>query len=100
MNSIPEKFKPIFWDTSFEELDMEKNKLYIISRMYCYGGMEGIWWVEHFYPEEDLIEAAKKQRDLNPIVANHLKNKFNLDKSDMKYYTMSVDWRADVFRNS
>ena len=37
MNSIPEKFKPIFWGTSFEELDTEKNKLYIISHMYYFG---------------------------------------------------------------
>ena len=36
MNSIPKKFKPIFWDTAFEELGTEKNKLCIISRMYCF----------------------------------------------------------------
>ena len=35
MNSIPipENF---IWDTSFEKLGTEKNKLCIISRMYCF----------------------------------------------------------------
>ena len=54
MNSIPEKFKSAFWDTAFEQLDNEKNKLFIISRLYCYGGMEGIYWVEHFYSDKDI----------------------------------------------
>ncbi|MBQ6482993.1 MAG: hypothetical protein IJI45_17955 [Anaerolineaceae bacterium] len=93
MNNIPEKFRPVFWDTAFDELDNEKNKSFIISRLYCYGGMEGIYWVEHFYPDKDIIEAAKKRRDLNPIVANHLRKKFGLEKSEMNYYTMSHNWR-------
>ncbi len=93
MNSIPEKFKPAFWDTAFEQLDNEKNKLFIISRLYCYGGMEGIYWVEHFYSDKYIIETAKNRRDLNPIVANHLRKKFGLEKTEMKYYSMPHDWR-------
>ena len=99
-NPLPIKFKPVFWDTNFEELDTEENKLFIISRMYCRGGLEGMFWVEQHYPEEDIIEAAKSRRDLDPIVANHLRKKFGLEKSQMKYYTLSFDWRADAFRNS
>ncbi|MBQ6508001.1 MAG: hypothetical protein IJI07_00875 [Flexilinea sp.] len=55
-----------------------------------------MYWVEHHFSENDIIEAAKKRRDLDPIVANHLKNKFGLDKSEMKYYTMSFDWRTNA----
>ena len=29
---MPEELKKYFWDTKFEELDKEKNKIYIISR--------------------------------------------------------------------
>lgn len=97
---LPEKFRSVFWDTNFEELDAEKNKLFIISRMYCKGGLEGMYWVEHHYSESEIIDAAKNRRDLNPIVANHLRNKFKLEKSQMKYYTMSFDWRRNAFRNS
>ena len=99
-HSLPLRFKPVFWDTDFEKLDLEKNKLFIISRMYCKGGFPGIYWVEHHYSEEDIIDAAKNRRDLNPIVANHLRKKFSLEKSQMKYYTMSSDWRNNAFRNS
>ena len=91
--SIPDKFRQVFWDTSFENLDTEENKFFIISRMYCYGGLQGMYWVEHFYPEKDIIEAAKKRRDLNPIVANHLRKKFGLTKEDMKYYNRVSNWR-------
>lgn len=30
MSSVPEKFKPIFWDTSLDSLDIEKHKTYIM----------------------------------------------------------------------
>lgn len=99
MNKIilPDKFKPVFWDTPFEDLDTEKDKAFIIIRMYCYGGIEGMYWVERHYSDEDIITAAKTRRDMNPIVANHLKNKFGLEKFQMKYYTQSFDWRHDAF---
>ena len=97
LKRIPEKFRVVFWDTDFEQLDIEKNKEFIISRMYCKGGISGIMWVERTYSYHDIKQAAVNRRDLNPIVANHLKNKFGLRKSDMKYYTMSKDWRKNEY---
>ncbi|MBR6090531.1 MAG: hypothetical protein IKP86_11395 [Anaerolineaceae bacterium] len=95
-NPIPEKFRPFFWDADFDELDTDINKLFIISRLYCKGGLEGMYWVEHHYVDADIIEAAKRRRDLNPIVANHLRKKYDLEKSEMNYYSMSADWRKNV----
>ena len=42
---MPEELKKYFWDTQFELLDKEKNKRYIISRLYCYGDLKAIKWV-------------------------------------------------------
>ena len=58
--SLPLRFKPIFWDTDFEKLDLEKNKLFIISRMYCKGGFPGIYWVEHHYSDEEIEKELRK----------------------------------------
>ena len=37
-----EELKKYFLDTKFEELDIRKNKRYIISRLYCYGDLEEV----------------------------------------------------------
>ena len=42
---IPKEFKKYFWDTDFEKLDIQKNKKYIISRLYNFGDIEEIKWL-------------------------------------------------------
>ena len=83
---IPEEFKKYFWDTKFEELDIRKNKRYRISRLYCYGDLKAIKWVKSTYSKEDIKEVAVKSRDLKPLVANYLRQQFNLKKEEMAYY--------------
>lgn len=80
------ELKKYFWDTDFEKLDIQKNKEYIISRLYCYGDLKAIKWVKDTYSKEDIKETAKHRRDLKPIVANYLRQQFNLKKEEMAYY--------------
>ena len=83
---MPEELKKYFWDTQFEKLDIIKNKKYIISRLYCYGDLKEIKWINDTYSKEEIKEVAKKSRDLNPLVANYLRQQFNLKKEEMAYY--------------
>ena len=86
---MPTELKKYFWDTEFEKLDLEKNKRYIISRLYCYGDLKAIKWIKHTYTNKDIKEVAKKSRNLNPLVANYLRQQFNLRKEEMMYYKMT-----------
>ena len=86
---MPTELKKYFWDTEFEKLDLEKNKRYIISRLYCYGDLKAIKWIKHTYTNNDIKEVAKKSRNLNPLVANYLRQQFNLKKEEMMYYKMT-----------
>lgn len=98
---MPEELKKYFWDTQFKILDKEKNKRYIISRLYCYGDLKAIKWVKDNYKEEDIKDVAINCRDLKPIVANYLRQQFNLKKEEMAYYkwTMAMNmeyWRVNI----
>lgn len=84
--NMPTELKKYFWDTDFERLDLQKNKEYIISRLYCYGDLKAIRWVNNTYSREDIKKVAIKRRDLKPIVANYLRQQFNLKKEEMAYY--------------
>lgn len=95
MHAVPEEFRPYFWDTDFESLDLKKNGPFIISRLYNKGGARGINYVHHTYTDDDIIHAVKTRRDFHPIVANYLRQKYHLTKSDMAYYRMqpTIPWR-------
>ena len=54
MGTLPEEFKPFFWDTDFEKLDLKENASFIISRLYNKGGFPGIQ--SSFFHETALYE--------------------------------------------
>ena len=95
---MPQEFKKYFWDTKFEELDIRKNKRYIISRLYCYGDLKAIKWVKETYSKEDIKEVAIKSRNLKPLVANYLRQQFKLKKEEMAYYRVVASMNYEFWR--
>ena len=77
---MPNELKKYFWDTEFDKLDIKKNMKYIISRLYCYGDINEIKWLKSVYSDEDIKDVAKNSRNLKPLVANYLRQQFNLKK--------------------
>ena len=70
---MPGELKKYFWDTKFEELDIKKNKRYIISRLYCYGDLKAIKWIKKTYSKEDIKEVAIKSRDLKQLIKKYIR---------------------------
>lgn len=95
---MPEEFKKYFWDTDFEKLNISKNKRYIISRLYCYGDLKELRWMKATYTEEDIKDVAKNSRNLKPIVANYLRQQYNLKKEEMAYYRVTEAMNYEYWR--
>ena len=95
---MPIELKKYFWDTNFEKLDIKKNKGYIISRLYCYGDLKAIRWIKRTYSKSQIKEVAKNRRDLKPIVANYLRQQFNLKKEEMAYYKTIVSMNYEYWK--
>ncbi len=51
------EFRPLFWDTDIDALDMTANGQYVISRLLSMGGMPDYLWVTRHYSEKDIVEA-------------------------------------------
>lgn len=83
---MPIEFKSYFWDVNFKELDIKKHKQYIISRLYCYGDLKAIKWLKNTYTLDEIKDVTKKSKNLKPIVANYLRQQFNLRKEEMACY--------------
>ena len=97
---MPIELKKYFWDTNFEELDKEKNKRYIISRLYCYGDLKAIKWIKDNYIDKDIEDVARNSRNLKPLVANYLRQQFNLKKEEMAYYRWVNSMNYEYWRTS
>ena len=95
---MPEELKKYFWDVNFSELDIKKHRRYIISRLYCYGDLKAIKWIKETYTLEEIKDVAKNSRNLKPIVANYLKQQFNLKKEEMAYYKAVTAMNYEYWR--
>lgn len=95
---MPDELKKYFWDTNFKELDIKNNKQYIISRLYCYGDLKAIKWIKDTYTFEEIKEVAKNSRNLKPLVANYLRQQYNLKKEEMAYYKATMAMNYEYWR--
>lgn len=95
---MPEELKKYFWDTEFNKLDIKEHKNYIISRLYCYGDLKAIRWVNKTYKKEEIKEVARNSRNLKPIVANYLRQQFNLKREEMAYYKAIIGINYEYWR--
>ena len=60
---MPEELRKYFWDTKFEELDINKNRRYIIARLYCYGDLKAIKWIKETYALDEIKDVAINYRN-------------------------------------
>lgn len=95
---IPDCFRGLFWDADFDLLDYIDNKDYVITRLLKKGGIRGMAWVFNTYTEAQIIDTACKSRNLDPILANYLMQKYKLNKEDMAYYRLVQEDLFDVYK--
>lgn len=80
---IPPEFKPIFWDTAMQNLDLKKHKKYIIERVLNFGDLEHFSWLLQNYTPEEIIEEVKSNRQIDKRSAVLVANFFDVDKEEI-----------------
>lgn len=89
VNSPKQIFNPtLFWDA--ENIDIEKNARYIISRILDYGNENDIRTLRKLYTDEQLIAVIKNKRGLLPKTAKFWAFYFKIPLTEIvclkKYY--------------
>lgn len=76
MQSIPKKFQGLFWSASPQNLDLEKNKNYIINQVLAYGTWESLKWLFKTYNPQTIKKVFLKspQKIYTPPTFNFVKN--------------------------
>lgn len=58
---VPKKLQGILWSADVADLDVQKNKAYIINQIFSYGRMEEIGWLFKTYSKKTLINVFTRQ---------------------------------------
>ena len=56
MKKIPEQLQPFLWSVRVNQLDLDKDKVYIINQILAYGGLKEIKWLFKNYPLKTIKE--------------------------------------------
>lgn len=82
-SKIPPSFQGILWSKNVQDLDLEKDKVYIIHQVLSFGSLKQIKWLFKVYGSEKIrrafLESPKKI--YSAAVFNFVKN-FILDLRD------------------
>jgi len=85
-NLIREISKSIFWDVKTENLDYDRNKEYIIERVYTRGSHEDeilLWKIYSYYTIKKIIPYLN---GLDDITVSYLSVIFNIKKEKFTCY--------------
>lgn len=86
--NLLEKFSTnLFWDVRLEDVDMTKHMPYIVQRVLEYGMLEDWNLLKQTYSMQQIVEAAKSLRTLEPRALSYIAAISNTPKEDFRCYT-------------
>lgn len=53
---IPSHLQAVLWSVNIHDLDLQKDKSYIIHQIFSYGRLEDIVWLFRSYPKKEIID--------------------------------------------
>jgi hypothetical protein len=59
---VPERFRPLFWDTNLSKIHIKRNARYIIERVLEFGNMDAVKWLQKVYPLQTIIDLLNMSR--------------------------------------
>jgi len=61
----------VFWDCNFEDLDIKKDKVFIIGRVLMRGTDKEIHFIEDNFSLKEIKEAVEKSTEVDDICVNY-----------------------------
>ncbi|PCH65360.1 MAG: hypothetical protein COC01_09790 [Bacteroidetes bacterium] len=77
----------LFWDIQYEQLDWDKNAVFILERVAMYGNLSEWQAVLNYYGVIRIKKMIKQISYLDKKTLNYLSLKFNIHKQEFNCYT-------------
>lgn len=65
VSEVPDRFSPLFWDTTLGNIHIRKNARYIIERVLEFGDIEALEWLQRVYPTRTILDVLGTSRALS-----------------------------------
>ena len=65
MKTLPDFLQPFFWDTEFSQINIDKNRPYIIERILDFGDLSAVSWLFSNYTKIEIKEVLGKSRKVS-----------------------------------
>lgn len=83
-NKLPNFLYKYFWDTNFDEVDLERDKKQIAERVLGLGDQRAVNWLMANYSESFLKEVVKSTRQIAWRSVHFWQNYFNINKKEIR----------------
>lgn len=84
--------KHLFWDVNRENIDLERDRAYIIKQILEYGLIEDWVYIHSYYGINQISEVTQTFRDLDPKALSFISFLSNTPLNKFKCYT----WKQSV----
>lgn len=75
--------KNLFWDCNIADIELRKNKRYVIERVLTRGQRNDFETLLSLYPREEIVASIRKSRELDPKTAHFCSWYFNIPLTDL-----------------
>jgi hypothetical protein len=65
VSSIPDRFRPLFWDASPGNIHIRRNASYVIERVLEFGDYEALVWLQRVYPARTILDVLNTGRAIS-----------------------------------
>jgi hypothetical protein len=73
----------LFWDCDVADVDLKKNKRYVIERVITRGRMEDFEKLLTLYSKEEIKEQLKKSKELDPKTRHFCSWYFDIPENEL-----------------
>lgn len=89
--------KILFWDVDFKQLDLEKNKEFIVGRVLLFGDLKDFKFVRNYYGLQKIKKIACNLRYLDPKSLNFWSLFFKIPRSKFRCAKMLLHPKQNAF---
>jgi hypothetical protein len=79
--SLPKRFYTLFWDTDPHNVDIERDKWFVVEKFVNHGSLESMRWLGQALGWDAIIEVIKTNYNISTKAANLWAHVFHFDPS-------------------
>jgi len=89
IQDLPPQADILFWDVDLTHIDLHKHRRFIITRLLTMGRPEHVRWVLRSYSRQEIIQAIKSSRNMDPKTANFWALYFEIPREQIRCFRKS-----------